>query len=211
MQQPNVIAPPPWHLTGDAYVMLYRFPKEFVEKHAFLADYQEPHYKGLVGTVMLVNYKTSGVGPYQELLFIPGLFDFEGKKHFSISKIYVSSYDSVWNGIENWGIPKELADFEWNDSHVCVRVGEEIFFEARFSEGSWLSFPMTTAILPLSVVQKLRDKYIFTNPSAKGKARFAKLKDVKVNARFFPDLSLVKPLMTLKISDFQMTFPVPAK
>ena len=106
-------APPPWKLKGNGYIFLYHFPKYFVEKFGFLADYQANRFDGdFVGTVMLVDYASSAVGSYQELLFIPGRLNFDKKKIFSISKIYVSSQDSVENGIANWGIPKELADFK---------------------------------------------------------------------------------------------------
>ena len=74
------IAPAPWNLTGDAYIMVYKFSKGFVQEYGFLADYQQDRFLGYVGTVMLVDYKTSGVGPYRELLFIPGMFTFDWKK-----------------------------------------------------------------------------------------------------------------------------------
>jgi acetoacetate decarboxylase len=70
---------------------------------------------------MIVGYDTSGVGAYKELLFIPALFDFDKKKAFNISKIYVSTEESVYNGIENWGIPKQLANFniQQTSSQTC--------------------------------------------------------------------------------------------
>jgi len=106
------IAPAPWSLTGRGFVLLYYFPAAFNQQFGFMADYQQAGYKGGLGAVMLVDYNSSDVGPYYELLFIPGLFYLGGKLTFSISKIYVSSYDSLWNGRENWAIPKELAQFK---------------------------------------------------------------------------------------------------
>ncbi|RZK00390.1 MAG: acetoacetate decarboxylase, partial [Flavobacterium sp.] len=113
---PTQIAPPPWDLTGNGYVFLFHFSKAFVQEQGFLDDYQKDTYKGGLlglGTVMLVDYTTSDVGPYKELLFVPGRFSFNkpADNTWGISKIYVSSYYSVWNGRENWGIPKELAEF----------------------------------------------------------------------------------------------------
>jgi acetoacetate decarboxylase len=74
----------------------------------------------LVTTVDKVRYsnsqpQTSGVGPYKELLFIPGVFHINGRYTYSISKIYVSTEASVRSGIENWAIPKEVADFTIED------------------------------------------------------------------------------------------------
>ncbi len=212
-QQNFNIAPAPWNLTGNAYIMVYKFSKDFVEKYGFLADYQRDRFLGYLGTVMLVDYKTSAVGPYKELLFIPGMFTFDWKKVFSISKIYVSNHDSVHNGIENWGIQKEFADFDWQinpdgTEDVSVKIEGREFFKANFKKGIF-SFPLTTAFFPLNIVQKLRKDLIITNPTAKGKATLSTLKSVKVDDNFFPDLSKATPLLTMKVKDFEMTFNVP--
>ena len=211
---PNIrIAPAPWNLTGDAYIMVYKFSKDFVQEYGFLADYQRDRFLGYVGTVMLVDYKTSGVGPYRELLFIPGMFTFDWRKMFSISKIYVSSRDSVYNGVENWGIPKEFADFDWqaNDDgteDISVKIEGKEFFKTTIKKG-FISFPLTTSIFPLNVVQKLRKDLIITNPTAKGRATLASIKSIEVDRNFFPDLSKASPLITMKVKDFEMNFNVP--
>ena len=208
------IAPAPWSLTGDAYIMVYKFSKNFVQEYGFLADYQQDRFLGYVGTVMLVDYKTSGVGPYRELLFIPGMFTFDWKKMFSITKIYVSSQDSVYNGIENWGIPKEYADFDWQTNadgteNISVKIDGKDFFKTTIKKG-FISFPITTAILPLNVVQKLRKDLIITNPMAKGKATLASIKSIEVDRNFFPDLSKTSPLLTMNVKNFEMNFNVPS-
>jgi hypothetical protein len=141
------------------------------------------------------------------------MFTFDWKKMFSISKIYVSSRDSVYNGIENWGIPKEYADFDWQTNadgteDISVNIEGKEFFKTTIKKG-FISFPLTTAILPLNVVQKLRKDLIVTNPTAKGKATLAKIKSIKVDKNFFPDLSKASSLITMKVKDFEMTFNVP--
>ncbi|CAH0996152.1 hypothetical protein EMA8858_02282 [Emticicia aquatica] len=207
-------APPPWTLKGNGYIFICHFPKEFVKKKGFLADYQQSRFNGdFVGTVMLVNYETSEVGPYQELLFVPGRLNFDNKKLFSISKIYVSSQDSVLNGRENWGIPKELADFKLSkpnekESIVEVKIEGKTFFKAHLHNRSF-SFPITTKFFPLKLAQKLRNDLLITSSPAKGKASFAKILSIEVDNTFFPDISQIKPLMILAVQDFEMTFPEP--
>ncbi|MEZ4900756.1 MAG: acetoacetate decarboxylase family protein [Spirosomataceae bacterium] len=209
--QPTIVAPAPWTLTGDGYIFLYRFPKQWIVEKGFLLDYQQLNYKGIVGCVMLVDYHNTPVGPYRELLLIPGLFKLCHKTTFSISKIYVSDSNSLWNGIENWGIPKELSDFTLQsiDNHTekigVIREGKP-FFEATIQRGK-ISFPLTTALFPLRITQQLRDNWIITKPTAKGKAYFGKLTDIKVNGDFFPDIGFLKPVAVLAIKDFEMTFP----
>lgn len=211
-EPPQHIAPAPWTLNGKGYVLLYRFPKAWVQRYGFLAEYQRDTFKLGIGAVMLVDYETSGVGPYRELLFIPGLFKLGGHWTYSISKIYVSSYDSVWNGIENWGIPKELADFDWKTQgdyeHVRVSHQGRSFFEAtlRPSAKRW---PINTRFFPLRVTQHLRSDSIFTQPTAQGKGGLARAVTVHAEAADFPPLGQLKPLMVLSVQDFQMVFPVP--
>ncbi|GAB2637502.1 hypothetical protein GCM10027035_34030 [Emticicia sediminis] len=207
-------APPPWKLKGNGYIFLYHFPKSFVEKFGFLADYQADRFNGdFVGTVMLVDYATSAVGPYHELLFVPGRLNFDKKKIFSTSKIYVSSQESVENGIANWGIPKELADFRISklsekEEVVEVMIAGKTFFKVHLQKRSF-KFPITTKFFPLKLAQKLGNDLLITNSPAKGKASFAKLLNVEVDSLHFPAISQLKPLSILAVSDFEMEFPHP--
>lgn len=207
-------APPPWKLKGNGYIFLYHFPKSFVEKLGFLADYQADRYNGdFVGTVMLVDYSTSAVGPYHELLFVPGRLNFDKKKIFSISKIYVSSQDSVENGIANWGIPKELADFKITklnekEEIVEVMIAGKTFFKVHLYKRSF-KFPISTKFFPLKLAQKLGNDLLITSSPAKGKASFAKLLNIEVDNAHFPPISQLKPLTILAVSDFEMEFPEP--
>jgi Acetoacetate decarboxylase (ADC) len=213
MQQPSIIAPPPWALTGNGYIFLYRLPQQFIQENGFLAPYQAEAYRGLVGAVMFVDYATTPVGPYHELLFIPGLFKLGGQHTFSISKIYVSSYESVWNGIENWGIPKELANFnvqkidDRTDKLVAAHNNKP-FFEVILKKSKW-SFPLTTSLFPLRITQQHHQSLLLTKPSARGKARWATLLDVQIDAAHFPNFAPFKPVAVLAVEDFQMGFPVP--
>ena len=216
MEPEPKIAPAPWTLHGDGVVMIVHFPEAFVREHGFLADFQRDGYRGYVGTVMLVDYHRSGVGPYRELLFIPGVFRLGGQITFSISKIYVSTYDSVWNGIENWGIPKELADFNITNLPDGTRVyavssGGQPFFSARVKPWSF-RFPVATSLLPsFQVMQQSGGKLLLTKPEAIGKGRLASLSGVEIDPAYFPDIRRGTILSTVAVEDFTMTFPVPTK
>jgi hypothetical protein len=210
----NLIAPPPWTLHGDGLVLIAHFPESFVRQHGFLQDYQQAAYRGWIGTVMLVDYHSSGVGPYRELLFIPGLFSLAGRTVFSISKIYVSSQASVENGIENWGIPKEQADFELTThpdgakTYVVSQAGTP-FFQVRVSTGQ-LSFPVNTKWLPgFRLIQQRRGELLLTAPIANGTGRFARLHDIKIDSAYFPDIQKITRFCVIAMRDFKMVFPEP--
>ncbi|MFT6206087.1 MAG: hypothetical protein ACI9V1_002331 [Spirosomataceae bacterium] len=211
---PTIVAAPPWTLTGEGYIFTFWFTKKWAKAFGHLLGFQSENALGGLGTAMLVNYHSSDVGPYQELLIVPGRFDLGGKKQFSISKIYVSTYESVWNGINNWGIPKELADFEFNlisenKEQIKVSVNGEVFFEAKLTKKS-LYIPISTLFFPLRLAQEKGDKLLITSSSAKGKATLAKVSGLKINQSCFPDISELKPLITLAVKDFEMIFPVPS-
>lgn len=214
--QPRYFSPPPWLLTGDGIVLLYHFSESFLQRYNFMAGYQKQAYKGWLGAIMLATYKTSGVGPYHELLFIPGLIGVNGKLAFSIAKIYVSTFDSAWNGRENWGIPKEVADFSVatyadGTKEFEVSKDDKTFFNASVKPFA-PQVPITTDILPLTrIIQQLRDQLLLTHLSCKGRLQLTSLKNIHSDSDFFPPVQHLKPLVTLSVRDFLMTFPVPHK
>lgn len=160
---------------------------------------------------MLVDYETSDAGPYRELLFVPGKFSLGSGKHYSISKIYVSTCNSVYNGIENWGIPKELADFKFlpGAKNEVIEVSREgrVFFRAKIRRPGFF-FPVSTWLFPLVLVQKLKGILLKTTSSARGKGGFSKVENLFSDPAFFPDITQGKHLGTLYVKDFQMNFGV---
>lgn len=207
------ITPAPWTLNGNGLVLLYRFPSGFIEEHGFLQDFQRQNFKAGIGTVMLMDYKSSGVGPYREVLFIPGLIQQRGQLAFTISKIYVSTYDSARSGQRNWGIPKELADFEVTNekdgscSWKVKKDGQKIFEATIKPKG--FSFPFSTIPLPLTrIVQEGRYGKLLTSPDASGQAKLASLQNLYTKPEDFPPIDELKPLMVLSLQKFLMHFPV---
>lgn len=215
-------APAPWSLRGDGYMIFYKFSREFVEKFGFVPPELTGKFDGYLGSVMLVNYQSSPVGPYRELLFIPGKFKLADKNGInnrpqSITKIYVNSEQSTQNGRENWGIPKETVVFRRNlvDKNFisgdteCIELldanGKPFFSITLRAFG--LSFPITTAMMPIHLMQNLNEKTYFTTPSGRGKGQLVSIKNIKINSDYFPDLTQAKPLMAIKVSDFTMEFP----
>lgn len=213
-EKPTLIAPAPWKLQGKGYILLYQFAKEFVEKQGFLADFHQKYdFKGIIGAVMLVDYHSSPVGAYQEILFIPGMFRFGKATAFNISKIYVSTYESVYNGIENWGIPKELANFsleEQPDKFERFRAFQNStnFFQADLKPFG-LPLYINTAWFPFRFYQPLREQVLITRPQGKGWARFCKVKNLQIDNQYFPDVSKQKLLAALCVPNFTMHFPAP--
>ena len=205
--------PAPWNLTGKGYIILYRFPKDFTMAQGLIPTFLSTSFTGGLGAVMLVDYTESNVGPYGELLFIPGKFHFRGKKLHCITKIYVSTRESVENGWENWAIPKELADFRFTipanmkrREKVVVTKDNEPIIDVVIKHGR-LPFPIHTKLIPFPLLQEKDGKLYYTCFTGKGTARFSRIEDINVNPGLFPDIVPYRPLMAVRIDNFAITFP----
>lgn len=212
-----IVAPAPWRLQGRGYIAMLRFDDGGVQQDRFLPpSLQGRRAASPYAWLMFVDYAQSDVGPYQELLFIPGRFPFEdGRKHLSISRIFVSSQASVINGRRNWGIPKELAEFEVRYGaegldRVKVARGGRVFAELEFKSYP-LPLPFPGGLVPagLRTLGQHRDgrSYIYA-PSASGIVRPASLRRAWSDAAEFPDLARAKPVLAVAVSRFQMQFPL---
>ena len=103
----------PWHFRGQAWAGLFR-----TEQSLAVPDGLQP----LIGqrwlVVALVRYL---VGPlhYDELFIGPPV---RYGRHMGvwIDRIWVDDLASLWGGRRIWGLPKELARFDWHDDTVTV-------------------------------------------------------------------------------------------
>lgn len=202
--------PAPWNLTGRGFILMYRFPESFIRESCFLPEnWKELKWSGL-GYVMLVDYQDSPVGPYRELLIIPGKARFGGSKLGTISKIYVDSETSLENGRKNWGIPKELTDFNWSQEgrqHLIQVNSASPWFEILLESGS-IPFPVDTRLLPIHLYQELDGQSYRVSPYGKGTGHFTLVKGINVDPQFFPGLDALEPIVAIYVDPFRMTFPV---
>ncbi|WP_159569944.1 hypothetical protein [Limnobacter sp. 130] len=211
--------PAPWTLTGKGLIVLMRSKAE-----KLMADKRIPldirdSLKSSVSVLMYVDYTHSNAGPYKELLYVPGTAQFSeklgNKRLLTISNIVVSSASSVKNGRINWGIPKNLCNFDVaqgpeNLQEISLHQDDIPQFELAY-RGKGFAFPIHTGLVPgfmKTLGQRWESKEFMYSPSAKGKARFAKVHVMQNLGNAFPDLDLNEVLMALEITQFQMTFPV---
>jgi acetoacetate decarboxylase len=100
--------PAPWQLNGELIVV-----------PAFTAGRQ-------LGGVMLAHY-TSGTLAYDELI----VFSHPTTRGMVVSHIYVDDEQSLSGGREIWGLPKELAQFEYGRRTFSARQGDRTLLHAR--------------------------------------------------------------------------------
>ncbi len=226
-------APAPWRLRGEGLALLYRFGKRaaslaFDERDG---DPSPAGFRGGIGALILVDYAASPVGPYKELVFIPGrcTYAISGPAAVAsppggsslrirrvtahtISRIYVTSQPSLDGGRLNWGIPKGLARIEWNhhgaESEVTVTTLPDGAFALSVSfRGRGMALPFDFRILPHSLAQASDRRLYLTKVSASGRARLARATDLKVSEQLFPVLAHRRPFAAVSIPFATLLFP----
>lgn len=207
-------APAPWQLTGRAYAFPLRLPEEQRTRQSGVPDSLGAP-RGRYSIMMFVEYTDSDVGPYQELLFIPGHYHAgDHRWHRSIGHIYVSSHDSVINGRLNWGIPKDQASFtverDGREEQISVARNGQTFCRLTVRHGV-LGLPLPAALVParLRTLTQIRGgkRFIYT-PRAGGILRRASLKESWADGIHFPAIQAGTALPGGYMPTFNMTFPV---
>jgi hypothetical protein len=208
--------PAPWSLRGHAWMVAMRLPTDDPARTAFVPPELQATVKAAISVLMCVVYDEAPCGPYRELLFIPGTMNFGAARHPSISRILVSTWDSVVNGRINWGIPKDRANFDWvrGDDGDRWRVagddGRELC-AIEFTAPSGLRLPLRSSWTPGgfdTLAQRLDGRTYYCRPEATGRMRLCRVRHWQFNSALFPDLSRATVLTALRIEDFRMTFPV---
>ena len=207
--------PAPWSLRGHAWMVVLRLPAGDPARTAFVPADLRATVKSAFSVLMCVAYDEAPCGPYRELLFIPGTMDFGDARHPSISRILVSTWESVVNGRSNWGIPKDRADFDWfrSDAGDRWRVtsdGRELC-SLEFTEPTGLRLPLSTAWVPRrlgTLAQRQDGRNYYYQPEATGSLRLCRLRGWRFDPELFPDLSRAAVLTAVRIEGFRMIFPL---
>lgn len=202
---------PPWHLQGDAFILNYWLTPNFIKhNHAF---HIAPSPIGRVVQVILVRYHESPIGPYDELLLLDHPL-ISKRRLSSIAKIYVSTEISVVHGQHFWGIPKQLAEFEWvikDDVVYCTISFEQqemslCLYKYKHSQ----TFYMNSHHLParlLNIQQTWQGLHYQFSPQFRGKLCKLKQAAWKNTLDIFPDFSQAKYLHSFYVPEFQLTLP----
>jgi hypothetical protein len=176
----------PWTLEAESYLLFLKLsslPHGLYDPlEQAWADQGLGEFTGGLGAIMIVRYTSTPVGPYDELMLIPGNFSVPQpsngppkipKKALRIARIYVSQRTTTYNGRLNWNIPKHLARFEFSapvtergatpPEKLTVKVfapgtvegdGTAPFFACALSPWRWVpALPINMKYVPMNMVQ----------------------------------------------------------
>jgi hypothetical protein len=94
-----------------------------------------------LGSVYLATYGSGSTLEYHELIVASALVRYAGKWGFWVSHIYVDHPDSLAGGREIWGLPKELAEFDWpkeKNGSILVHQGDRQLCCLSHDWQSWM-------------------------------------------------------------------------
>lgn len=202
---------PPWHLQGDAFILNYWLTPHFIRQAKAFDLASSP--LGRMIQVLLVRYHSSPVGPYDELLIMDHPL-LSKRVLTSIPKIYVSTEASMIHGQQLWGIPKQLAQFRWEevDREVVCHVeykGQTLTIDLKKTK-SLRPFYVNSHHLPASMLtirQKWQQQHFQFTPHFRG--HICKLIHAHWNNTqdIFPDFSKAKYLQSFYVPKFDLVFP----
>ncbi|ESK93309.1 hypothetical protein Moror_14515 [Moniliophthora roreri MCA 2997] len=219
------IAPAPWKLRGRTWSFtLSPIPKNSSFPAGWAASWQaealaDQEFVGGPGLIMVVQYDDSPVGPYDELVYVPGRFKHkDGTEALRITRVYVSTRESTENGRRNWNIPKEVAKFKYTKdpsspdtwSLSVYPIGspdDKPFFAATIRPIPIITYYLRVtcglSLLPKSMLGLMQPPlpkgllpeeiasgvHILEEPEYKGKGKYAKLSPTAFGQLFFAKLT----------------------
>lgn len=137
--------PAPWRLCGDAVMVIARVGADAARSYPAPSGVKLVSAgRSTVGGILLARYDERATLPYHELIVFSGLARAAGKPAFVVSHIYVDSISSLWGGRAIWGLPKQLAEFDWGPQSIEVfRDGRRLIHASvRKREGRRLTLPL---------------------------------------------------------------------
>ncbi|MBJ7472387.1 MAG: acetoacetate decarboxylase family protein [Solirubrobacteraceae bacterium] len=196
------LVPAPWALSGQAVVLLLR---------ATARRGGTPGLAGRFSAVAFVDYATSGVGPYRELLHVPRVTRWSDAIGPTVAGIWVTTQASVVSGNHNWGLTKKLARIE----RERVGGGRPEHWIAEDEAGELGSLVHRPWGVPVPVgkpraggrLLQRRDGFAWATPvSVFGLARPTSVWDVKLDADRVTDLERHRIVAAFSITSGRMGF-----
>lgn len=197
---------------GKAYICVYNFDAEFVKKDSFQCQFLEGKASGGFGALIFVDYTETPVGPYQEVMFIPGKYEVGGESRYVATKCYVSKPEAIDANGDGFFGPKELAAFnvsmvDNSTIHLSVTKGRSKVLALEIGTWDAISLPASSSIISFPFMQLLNgQERLLWKYEARSAMNIAHLSSVQVRPAYFPDIAKFSPIVTLCLNNFELSF-----
>ena len=203
-----------FQMKGNAYICIYNFNERFVKNECFVPDCLKEKYKGGFGAVIYADFKkpagTAEKEDFQEVIFIPGKFDFDGEERYIATRCYVSSQNVIDD--DGYGLlgPKTPGKFHITTvddgiTHLSVHEGRNRVLTVELDAWDMLSIKASTSFIAFPFSQLTADgERIDWDYNGKATLRMASLQSAQVRPAFFPDIVKFSPIVSLCLTDFTL-------
>jgi acetoacetate decarboxylase len=208
--------PAPWNLYGNALQSFHLIDLESA-KALVPSDLEIVSVlpgKTLGGLYLSV-YEPHSTLSYHELIVVAALVRYRGIVGSWISHIYVDHPASVEGGRNIWGLPKEMADFTWNDHsapgrhNIKVAQGTRLLCQAQYSQGGLpLSFWGKSKVTG-NVFGSLAQDILAFQGNFETRLKWIQCQLTIPSESPFAALNLGHPWMTVQMQDLHLTANAP--
>lgn len=216
-------------IAGRGAIVLYRFDAEKVEKNCFVPKPYAGLALGGLGAVLALDYFESPIGPFRELVLIPGKFKLEacaeGRADESGSgecriatKVYVSDNNPKLLLVNTRGISQELAKIYTSPQSAeawALNVADSDSESAIQQDFCSLEvepigpvFPLSSSIVPLNFLADHVSNRFRATVSSKAIARLASLSHAQSDPIRFLDFDSYSPLACIYLDSFTAELPL---
>lgn len=202
--------PLPWRLRGRMHLAFALVPLEaarrWIPDDLSVVPFTA---RSTVAALALGRYHRGSTLVYSELIVAVGLARCGSRPGFWVSHIYVDDLDSLEAGREMFGLPKELAAFEWDEQldgsgGVTVTRDGETLLTGRWS-GPWpIALPLPLYAPVLGSVNGDRRAF---NALGKAQVGAGRLRLQIPMESPFSGLGLERPALTLRADHLDLRFP----
>jgi hypothetical protein len=197
--------PEPWELHGQLHSSVFLVPLRDVPGDEVPPDWHPVRIgRFAVVATAWVSYEPGGVLSYRELMATVLV---RSGRHLapSIARIWVDSAASRDGGRALWGIPKELADFEFrgSDFAAAAQDGAAAIASGTVRPLAWLPgrWPVR-----FTVVQTLDGRAKVTPVRSRSRLGLSRATFVADSSGPLAFLAGRRPMLTVSVRDFRMRF-----
>jgi acetoacetate decarboxylase len=199
--------PAPWLLRGHAIVGFRSVSTTEIRHHVPSAVRVQMISPGrTLSVVALIRYGARSTLEYNELIIAPTLVRVGGRIGALITHIYVDSPASLEAGRQIWGLPKQLAAFDWREGHISVRAQNlDVQFHEKTTSHAGVGWRLPVFAPAFGAHSSTLEWMV-----ARGSGRISRAKG-RIACRA-PDIEALEPEKIsrfFRLTNFSLSFPVP--
>jgi hypothetical protein len=202
---PTTVPPSPWQVSGAALIVVGRLPRRsWRALNPERAHILAAPFAGSLAAFSVIHYIDTPVGPYHEFAVSPGIA-WHSLPGALVSYMLVDSARSRFGGRVLWGLPKEIAQFTWEDGNVAIvaEAGASLAWVRWRTHGQGLALPVPP--LPMLTVRGPRRQFFAVRGWLSGVRRATVTLDIPPESPFVPLLELLcGPHLALYADHFRL-------